>query len=75
MEILSLIFFALLAVLSIITVLLLWENSDKEHVKYHNKDIYYDTNLEKHRKIIKEQKKIILKKKINLFLKKRIRKC
>lgn len=75
MEILPLIFFALLAIFSIITILLLWENAEKEHIKYHNKDIYYDTSLEKHRKIIKEQKKIIFKKKINLFLKKRIGKC
>ena len=75
MEILSLIFFALLAILSIVTILLLGENSDKEHVKYYDKDIYYDSNLEKHRKIIKEQKKMILKKRVNLFLKKKIRKC
>lgn len=67
MEVLSLIFFALLAILSIVTILLLGENSDKEHTKYHGKDIYFDTNLEKHRKIIKVQKKMILKKKINLY--------
>ena len=67
MEVLSLIFFALLAILSIVTILLLGENSDKENVKYYDKDSYYDSNLEKHRKIIKVQKKMILKKKVNLY--------
>ena len=74
MEVLSLIFFVLVGVLSIIMIFLLSENSSKEHTKYHGKDIYFDTNLEKHRKIIKVQKKMILKKKVNLYLKKKFRK-
>ena len=74
MEVLSLIFFVLVGVLSIIMIFLLSENSSKEHTKYHGEDIYFDTNLEKHRKIIKVQKKMILKKKINLYLKKKFRK-
>lgn len=74
MEILSLIFFVLVGVLSIIMIFLLSENSSKEHTKYHGEDIYFDTYLEKHRKIIKLQKKMILKKKVNLYLKKKFRK-
>lgn len=74
MEVLSLIFFVLVGVLSIIMIFLLSENSSKEHTKYHDEDIYFDTNLEKHRKIIKLQKKMILKKKVNLYLKKKFRK-
>lgn len=74
MEVLSLIFFVLVGVLSIIVIFLLSENSSKEHTKYHGEDIYFDTYLEKHRKIIKLQKKMILKKKVNLYLKKKFRK-
>ena len=74
MEILSLIFFVLVGILSIIMIFLLSENSSKEHTKYHGEDIYFDTYLEKHRKIIKLQKKMILKKKVNLYLKKKFRK-
>ncbi|MBD9107177.1 hypothetical protein EGP99_05135 [bacterium] len=74
MEVLSLIFFVLVGVLSIIMIFLLSENSSKEHTKYHGEDIYFDTYLEKHRKIIKLQKKMILKKKVNLYLKKKFRK-
>ena len=48
--------------------------NDKEHTKYHGFDIYYDTDLEKHRKIIKLQKKLLLKKQMNLFFKKGFRK-
>lgn len=57
MEVLSLIFFVLVGVLSIIMIFLLSENSSKEHTKYHGEDIYFDTYLEKHRKIIKLQKR------------------
>lgn len=74
MEVLSLIFFVLVGILSIIMIFLLSENSSKEHTKYHGEDIYFDTYLEKHRKIIKLQKKMILKKKVNLYLKKKFRK-
>ena len=74
MEVLSLIFFVLVGVLSIIMIFLLSENSSKEHTKYHGEDIYFDIYLEKHRKIIKLQKKMILKKKVNLYLKKKFRK-
>ena len=74
MEVLSLIFFVLVGVLSIIMIFLISENSSKEHTKYHGEDIYFDTYLEKHRKIIKLQKKMILKKKVNLYLKKKFRK-
>ena len=74
MEVLSLIFFVLVGVLSIIMIFFLSENSSKEHTKYHGEDIYFDTYLEKHRKIIKLQKKMILKKKVNLYLKKKFRK-
>lgn len=74
MEVLSLIFFVLVGVLSIIMIFLLSENNSKEHTKYHGEDIYFDTYLEKHRKIIKLQKKMILKKKVNLYLKKKFRK-
>ena len=74
MEVLSLIFFVLVGVLSIIMIFLLSENSSKEHTKYHGEDIYFDTYLEKHIKIIKLQKKMILKKKVNLYLKKKFRK-
>lgn len=74
MEVLSLIFFVLVGVLSTIMIFLLSENSSKEHTKYHGEDIYFDTYLEKHRKIIKLQKKMILKKKVNLYLKKKFRK-
>lgn len=75
MEVLSLIFFVLMMILSMVSIIILLENIDKEHIKYHGKDVYYDTNLEKHRKIIRIQKKMILKKKINLFFKKKIGKC
>ncbi len=74
MEVLSLIFFVLVGVLSFVMIFLLSENGSKEHTKYYGEDIYFDTNLEKHRKIIKVQKKMILKKKVNLYLKKKFRK-
>ena len=50
-----LIFFILIVVLSIIFMLVANEYIDKEHTKYRGFDIYYDTDLEKHRKIIKLQ--------------------
>lgn len=69
-----LIFFILIVVLSIIFMLVANEYIDKEHTKYRGFDIYYDTDLEKHRKIIKLQKKMLLRKQINLFFKKSFRK-
>lgn len=69
-----LIFFILIVVLSIIFILVANDSSEKEHTKYHGFDIYYDTDLEKHRKIIKLQKKMLLRKQINLFFKKSFRK-
>ncbi len=75
MEVLSLIFFCFSwSFIYNYDFFLLSENSSKEHTKYHGEDIYFDTYLEKHRKIIKLQKKMILKKKVNLYLKKKFRK-
>ena len=69
-----LIFFILIVVLSIVFILVINDSSEKEHTKYRGFDIYYDTDLEKHRKIIKLQKKMLLRKQINLFFKKSFRK-
>ena len=63
-----------LIIFSIIFILFINENNDKEHTKYHGMDVFYDTDLEKHRKIIKLQRKLLLKKQISLFLKKGFRK-
>lgn len=67
-------FFILIVVLSIVFILVINDSSEKEHTKYRGFDIYYDTDLEKHRKIIKLQKKMLLRKQINLFFKKSFRK-
>lgn len=69
-----LIFFILIVILSIVFILVINDSSEKEHTKYRGFDIYYDTDLEKHRKIIKLQKKMLLRKQINLFFKKSFRK-
>ena len=70
MKYLLLIFFILIVIFSIVFILVINDYNDKEHTKYHGFDIFYDTNLEKHRKIIKLQKKLLLKKQMNLFFKK-----
>lgn len=74
MKYLLLIFFILIVIFSIVFVLVINDYNDKDHTKYHGFDIFYDTDLEKHRKIIKLQKKLLLKKQMNLFLKKGFRK-
>lgn len=74
MKYLLLIFFILIVVFSIFFILVINDYNDKEHTKYHGFDIYYDTDLEKHRKIIRLQKKMLFRKQINLFLKKSFRK-
>lgn len=74
MKYMLLIFFILIVILSIVFILVINDSSEKEHTKYHGFDIYYDTDLEKHRKIIKLQKKMLLRKQINLFFKKSFRK-
>ena len=63
-----------LIIFSIIFIMFINENNDKEHTKYRGMDVFYDTDLEKHRKIIKLQRKLLLKKQISLFLKKGFRK-
>lgn len=63
-----------LIIFSIIFIMFINENNDKEHTKYRGTDVFYDTDLEKHRKIIKLQRKLLLKKQISLFLKKGFRK-
>jgi len=70
---LLLIFFILIVIFSIVFILVINDYNDKEHTKYYGFDIYYDTNLEKHRKIIRLQKKMLFRKQINLFLKKSFR--
>lgn len=74
MKYLLLIFFILIVIFSIVFILVINDCNDKEHTKYHGFDIYYDTDLEKHRKIIRLQKKMLFRKQINLFLKKCFRK-
>lgn len=74
MKYMLLIFFILIVILSIVFILVINDSSVKEHTKYHGFDIYYDTDLEKQRKIIKLQKKMLLRKQINLFFKKSFRK-
>lgn len=74
MKYLLLIFFILIVIFSIVFILVINDYNDKEHTKYHGFDIFYDTNLEKHRKIIKLQKKLLLKNQMNLFFKKGFRK-
>jgi len=74
MKYMLLIFFILIVILSIVFILVINDSSEKEHTKYRGFDIYYDTDLEKHRKIIKLQKKMLLRKQINLFFKKSFRK-
>ena len=74
MKYLLLIFFILIVIFSIVFILVINDYNDKEHTKYYGFDIYYDTDLEKHRKIIRLQKKMLFRKQINLFLKKSFRK-
>ena len=74
MRYMLLIFFILIVILSIVFIIVINDSSEKEHTKYRGFDIYYDTDLEKHRKIIKLQKKMLLRKQINLFFKKSFRK-
>ena len=74
MKYLLLIFLILIVIFSIVFILVINDYNDKDHTKYHGFDIFYDTNLEKHRKIIKLQKKLLLKKQMNLFFKKGFRK-
>ena len=73
MKYLLLIFFILIVIFSIVFILVINDYNDKEHTKYYGFNIYYDTNLEKHRKIIRLQKKMLFRKQINLFLKKSFR--
>ena len=73
MKYLLLIFFILIVIFSIVFILVINDYNDKEHTKYHGSDIYYDTDLEKHRKMIRLQKKMLFRKQINLFLKKSFR--
>lgn len=73
MRYMLLIFFILIVILSIVFIIVINDSSKKEHTKYHGFDIYYDTDLEKQRKIIKLQKKMLLRKQINLFFKKSFR--
>lgn len=74
MKIIILIFFLLIILFSTLFIIVINDSNDKEHTKYHGFDIYYDTDLEKHRKIIRLQKKMLFRKQINLFLKKSFRK-
>lgn len=74
MKIIILIFFLLIILFSTLFIIVINDSNDKDHTKYHGFDIFYDTNLEKHRKIIKLQKKLLLKKQMNLFFKKGFRK-
>lgn len=74
MKIIILIFFLLIILFSTLFIIVINDSNDKEHTKYHGFDIYYDTDLEKHRKIIRLQKKMLFRKQINLFLKKCFRK-
>lgn len=62
MKIIILIFFLLIILFSTLFIIVINDSNDKDHTKYHGFDIFYDTNLEKHRKIIKLQKKLLLKK-------------
>ena len=74
MNIIILVFFLLIILFSTLFIIAINDSNDKDHTKYHGFDIYYDTDLEKHRKIIKLQKKMVLRKQINLFFKKSFRK-
>ena len=74
MKIIILIFFLLIILFSTLFIIAINDSNDKDHTKYHGFDIYYDTDLEKHRKIIRLQKKMLFRKQINLFLKKCFRK-
>lgn len=73
MKYLLLIFFILIVIFSIVYIIVINDSNDKDHTKYHGFDIFYDTNLEKHRKIIRLQKKMLFRKQINLFFKKGFR--
>ena len=68
------VFFLLIILFSTLFIIAINDSNDKDHTKYHGFNIYYDTDLEKHRKIIKLQKKLLLKKQMNLFFKKGFRK-
>lgn len=74
MKYLLLIFFILIVIFSIVFIIVINDSNDKDHTKYHGFDIFYNTNLEKHRKIIRLQKKMLFRKQINLFFKKGFRK-
>ena len=69
MKIIILIFFLLIILFSTLFIIVINDSNDKDHTKYHGFDIFYDT-----RKIIKLQKKLLLKKQMNLFFKKGFRK-
>lgn len=46
----------------------LFSKDDKDITKCYDTFISYETDLEKHRKIVNVQKKMLLKKRINLML-------
>ncbi len=62
------ILFCLIMILVLVYLMCLFSKDDKDITKCYDTFISYETDLEKYRKIVKVQKKMLLKKRINLIL-------
>lgn len=62
------ILFCLIMILVLVYLMCLFSKDDKDITKYYDTFISYETDLEKYRKIVNVQKKMLLKKRINLML-------
>lgn len=68
MEVVVFILFCLIMVLLLIFLMCLLYDDGKDKTKCYNTYISYETDLEKYRKIVNVQKKMLFKKKLNLLL-------
>lgn len=66
--------FLALILFLIIFILCINDSDEKRCTKYRGFDVMYDSKIEKHRKIIKIQKRILFKQNMYLFLKKGFKK-
>ena len=62
------ILFCLIMILVLVYLMCLFSKDDKDITKCYGTFISYETDLEKYRKIVNVQKKMLLKKRINLML-------
>lgn len=68
MEVVVFILFCLIMALLLIYLMCLLYDDGKDKTKCYNTYISYETDLEKYRKIVNVQKKMLFKKKLNLLL-------